>query len=189
MAASASPSPPLALPRPIDWSHLPGLQTGKPPWPNDSGTLGVRLRKLGLDALSQEQLAFHIHQHLDVFVNRKHVTVPQYIGIHIDQQRVSASFITELHTHFPDGIVHVESARVLRYVLGQFFGEWGIRLTSTCVGSFKGSCDNLRWWVNGVRRGGNPASLVLRNHQEIVISIGKPSARIPKSFDFAALGL
>jgi hypothetical protein len=160
----------------------------QPPWPNDSETIRARLPKLGLSALSQEQLAFHIHQHLDVFVNGKHVTVPQYIGIHIDQSQQS-SFITELHTHHADGIIHIESARVLNYVLGQFFGEWGVRLTPACLGSFTGSCENLHWWVNGVRQTGNPASLVLTNHQEIVISIGKPPASIPKSFDFAAHGV
>jgi len=74
-------------------------------------------------------------------------------------------------------------------VLGELFGEWGVRLTSTCLGSFTGGCNNLRWWVNGAKRTGNPASLVLRNHQEIVISIGKPPAGVPKSFDFAAHGV
>ena len=71
-------------------------------------------------------------------------------------------------------------------LLGQFFGEWGVRLTPKCLGSFKGSCDNLQWWVDGKKRTGNPARLVLKNHEEIAISVGKPPASIPTSFDFAA---
>src|SRR6266567_2360658 len=55
---------------------------------------------------------------------------------------------------------------------GSYFAQWGVPLTSTRLGSFKGSCDNMHWWVNDVRQAGNPARLVLTNHEEIVISIG-----------------
>jgi hypothetical protein len=189
LTRGASKPPKLALAGPVSWKDLPGLQTGKPPWPNNSATLTSRLSSLGVNALSQEALAFHIHQHLDVFVDGKHVTVPIYIGIHIDQQTPSASFLTELHTHHADGIIHVESAQHLNYQLKQFFGEWGVRLTSKCLGSFKGSCDNLQWWVNGVKRTGDPANLILKNHEEIVITVGTPPAKIPSGFDFAAHGV
>jgi hypothetical protein len=181
--------PKLALATAINWTKLPGLQTRKPPWPNNAGTLGARLPSLGLNALSQEALAFHIHAHLDLFVNGQRVSLPQYIGIHIDQQSAQSSFITELHTHHGDGIIHVESAQRLNYQLKQFFGEWGVRLNSKCLGSFTGSCDNLQWWENGVKQTGSPANLVLRNHEEIAISVGKTPESIPKSFDFAAHGV
>jgi hypothetical protein len=189
LTRGSSKPPKLALNTAINWTRLSGIQTGKPPWPNNSATLTARLPVLGLDALAQEALAFHIHAHQDVFVNGQKVLVPVYIGIHIDQQTPSASFLTELHTHHSDGIVHVESAKNLRYVLGQFFGEWGVRLTSKCLGSFKGSCDNLQWSVNGVKGVGNPANVVLRNHEEIAISVGTPPAKLPKSFDFSAHGV
>jgi hypothetical protein len=189
LTRGSSKPPALALTTPISWAKLPGLQTGKPPWPNNAATLAARIRSLGLDPLSQEALAFHIHAHLDVFVDGQHVLVPQYIGIHIDQQTPSASFLTELHSHHADGIVHVESAKHLNYQLGPFFGEWGVRLTSKCLGSFKGSCDNLQWWLDGVKQTGNPANVILRNHEEIAISVGKTPAKVPKSFDFAAHGV
>ncbi len=179
----------LALPGPVSWKDLPGLQTGKPPWPNNSATLSTRLPALGLNALSQEQLAYHIHSHLDVFVNGQKVNVPVSIGIHIDPQTTSSSFITELHTHHSDGIIHVESAQHLNYQLKQFFGEWGVRLTSNCLGSFKGSCDNLQYWVDGVKLAGDPGNVILKEHQEIVVSVGTPPAKIPKSFDFGAHGV
>jgi hypothetical protein len=184
-----SKPPKLALATAINWAKLPGLQTRKPPWSNNSATLGARLSSLGLDPLSQEALAFHIHAHLDLFVNGQRVSVPQFIGIHIDQQSRQSSFITELHTHHADGIAHVESAQHLNYQLKQFFGEWGVRLTSKCLGSFEGSCDNLQWWLNGVKQIGSPANLILKNHEEIAISVGKPPASIPKSFDFSAHGV
>lgn len=188
-SSGSSSATKFALTTPIVWKHLPGLQTGKPPWPNNGGTLSLRLGSLGLSQLSQEQLAFHIHQHLDIYIDGKHVTVPQAIGFGLDPKTHQYAYITELHTHNSLGILHVESAQTLKYQLRQFFGEWGIRLTGSCLGSFKGSCDNLKWYVNGVRQTGNPGLLVLKNHQEIAITVGKPPASIPKSYDFGAHGI
>jgi len=59
-----------------------------------------------------------------------------------------------------------------------------VRLTGSCLGSFKGSCDNLKWWVDGKPQVGNPADLVLKPHQEIAISVGTPPKTIPKSYNF-----
>ncbi len=191
IALTRGPSKPpaLALAGAVSWKDLPGLQTGKPPWPNDSATLSERLPSLALDSLSQEALAFHIHQHLDLYVDGQHVTVPQEIGFGINPTTNQPQFITELHTHNALGIIHVESAQHLNYQLKQFFGEWGVRLTAKCVGSFKGSCDNLQWWVNGVKRVGDPGNLILKNHEEIVITVGTPPAKLPTSYDFAAHGV
>jgi hypothetical protein len=179
----------FALAGPINWKSLPGLQTTKPPWPDNSTSLSLRLPSLGLNALSQEQLAFHIHQHLDLYVNGKHVNVPQEIGYGVDPTTGQPKFITELHTHNSLGIIHVESAQVLKYQLRQFFGEWGVRLTRACLGSFKGSCDHLQWYLNGVKQTGDPGRLVLKNHQEIVITVGTPPTSFPKSYDFAGHGV
>ncbi|HST24421.1 MAG TPA: hypothetical protein VLJ76_00370 [Gaiellaceae bacterium] len=175
---------PLALTKPVDWSSLPGLQTSKPPWPANAALLTARIPSIGLDPLGQEQLAFHIHQHLDLFVNGKRVTVPQYVGIQINSQAQTATF-AELHTHLTDGVIHNESARNVRFTLAQFFAVWGVRLTSKCVGSFKGSCDNLHAWLNG-KPVANPAAIVLKSHEEIEVSIGKPVPKVISHYDFPA---
>jgi len=179
---------PLALNKPISWKDLPAMQTGPPPWNNGGTTLSLRLPSLGLNQLGQEQLAFHIHQHLDIFIDGKPVKVPQAIGFGIDPQTGKPAYITELHTHNALGIVHVESAQTLRYQLGQFFGEWGVRLTRTCIGNFKGGC-GLQWYLNGKRQTGDPAKLVLKNHEEIAIVVGKPPKTIPSTFDWSANGI
>ena len=55
------------------------------------------------------------------------------------------SFITEIHTHQPDGVIHVESGQDRPYTLGQLFGEWSVRLNARCVGRYcggsQGRCD------------------------------------------------
>ena len=162
----------------IDWAKLGPLQTGKPPWRNDSQTLPRRLAPLGLHALGQEGAAMHIHQHLDLYVGGRHVTVPAAIGIDFQQQ-----FITEVHTHDTSGVIHVESPTVRPFTLGQFFGEWGVKLTPNCLGTY---CGSLKWWVDGKRMVGNPAQLILKPHQEIVIATGKAPATVPSSYKFPA---
>ena len=164
------------------WNSLPGVRKTKAPWPPEYAHLTDRLQPLGLNALSQEQLAFHIHQHLDIFVDGKRVPggVPAFIGINDN------SYITELHTHSSDGIVHVESARKLDFTLGQFLAEWGVFLNGRCVGDY---CNGLKWYVNGVRQTGNPQKLVLKNHQEIAIVVGKAPKKIPATFPWAANGI
>lgn len=160
----------------IPWASIPGLQTGAPPWNNSSAVLPDRLQQLGLKPLGQEGTVVHIHQHLDVYVNGKHVQVPALIGIDSAQ-----GFLTELHTHDATGVLHVESETNRSYVLGQLFGEWGVKLTSNCLGTY---CGDLSWWVNGKKMTGNPAQLVLKAHQEIVIAAGKRPFTIPSSYTF-----
>jgi hypothetical protein len=159
-----------------DFSQMVNLQTGPPPWNADNGDLPEHLQDVGLDALSQEALAYHIHQHLDLWVNGKKVTVPAQIGI-------AQTFITEVHTHDTTGVIHVESPKTKDYVLGQFFGEWGVKLTANCVGSY---CGSLQYWVDGQKQTGDPADVVLTSHEEIAIVVGKKPAKIPSSYDFPA---
>jgi hypothetical protein len=165
-----------AKPVHVDFAQMPAAQLDAPPWNNGVGELQNRLAQVHLDPLAQEALAFHIHQHLDIYVNGKHVTVPALIGI-------DSSFVTEMHTHAPDGVLHVESAKNRPYTLGQFFGEWSVRLSADCLGRY---CGDLQWWVNGTPQAGNPADLVVHAHQEIVIAAGKPPAPIPASYNFPA---
>lgn len=166
-----------AKPVRVDFAQLGVLQTGPPPWNNDVGSLSNNLAALHLNALGQEGSAEHIHMHLDAYVNGTHVTLPAGVGID------GNSFLTELHTHDSSGVIHLESPNTHPYTLGQFFGEWGVRLTANCLGRY---CGNLHWWVDGKPQAGNPADLVLQAHQEIAIVAGKPPAHVPASYNFPA---
>jgi hypothetical protein len=164
--------------KPIDWGAIPGLQTGPPPWDNSSAVLADRLPILGLDALGAEGEVIHIHQHLDIYLNGKKVTVPALVGID-----TAGQFLTQVHTHDTSGIVHVESPTHRTFRLGLFFGEWGVKLTRSCLSSY---CGGLKWWVNGTKMTGDPAQLVLKSHQEIVLAVGKAPFPVPSSYTFPA---
>jgi hypothetical protein len=161
----------------VDFATLTNLHSGAPPWDNGSAFLADRLTGVHLTALTQEALAFHIHQHLDLYLNGKKVTLPAGVGFTSDGR------ITELHTHDPTGLIHVESPVDRPYSLGQLFGEWGVWLSANRIGDARGK---VQWWVNGKKRTGNPATLALKPHQEIAVALGPPPLVVPKSYKFPA---
>jgi hypothetical protein len=162
---------------------LSGMQTGPAPWLPEIKNLRARLKAINLPALSAEGEALHIHQHLDIFVNGKPVTVPAGIGINMD-----ARFISQLHTHDVSGVIHVESDQVRDFTLGQFFDVWGVRFTKDCIGGYcaKGN-DKLRVFSDGKPVTGDPRNLALSSHQVIAVVYGPvestPTIRTTYQFD------
>jgi hypothetical protein len=165
---------------------LPGILETAPPWSANTDKLQLRLRAIGLPALTAEGQVVHIHQHLDLFVAGKPVKVADDIGID-----PGGGFISPLHTHLQtEGVLHVESPTQERFSLGQFFAVWGVRLNATCIG---GECAGdgkvLRTWVDGKPVTGDPTRIVLDAHQEIVIAYGTAAQMpdpVPSTYDFPA---
>jgi hypothetical protein len=171
-----------SVPTTPDTGKLIGVQTGPAPWNPGLDHLADRLKPLGLSELGAEGTTIHVHQHLDIFVNGKHVPVPANIGIFDGQ------FLTELHTHDSTGIMHLESPTKREFTLGEFFGVWGVRLTQDCIGGYCKPETPWRLYVNGLNDPGNPADLVLKAHQEIAIVIGTTRPKkIPSTYNFGGL--
>jgi hypothetical protein len=134
----------------------------------------------GIQCDSSEQVAYHIHTHLTVYVNGVLRPIPAGIGIvaPIAQQSANGVFDSAsqcyywLHVHAQDGVIHVESPTQTDYTLGQFFAVWNQPLTADQVGQAKGRLTVL---VNGVRYTGDPAAILLKSHEDIQIDIGNPT--------------
>jgi hypothetical protein len=169
----------------VDPASLPSILTGRPPWPANTEALRPRLQAIGLPALSFQGTALHIHQHLDLYVAGKKVTIPADIGI---AQTASGVLFSPIHTHDTSGIIHVESPTVRPFTLGEFFDVWGVRFTPDCIG---GDCNNagarLRVYVNGHLVTGDPAAIRLTSHEEIVVIYGTHAqlpSPIPSGYTF-----
>ena len=160
-----------------DIATLPGAQNHPPPWDAGSDQLQLRLRRIGLPALQAEGQVLHIHQHLDLFVDGRKVTVPANVGID-----PSGAFISDLHTHDTTGIIHVESPTEQQFTLGQFFAVWAVPLSATQIGSLKGK--RVRAWVNGKPVNADPTRIILAAHQEIVLAYGAAPKTVPSKYDF-----
>lgn len=162
---------------------LPGLLTSTPPWPANSVDLAQRLQKIGLPQLTIEGEAVHIHQHLDINVNGVGEKVPQGIGIH-----QSPNFLSAIHTHTSDGVVHVESPTKRVFTLGQFFDVWGLRFDEKCLGAYCAQSNAfLEVYVNGKIVQGDPREVILAEHQEIFVFFGNPNrlpTTIPSTYTF-----
>jgi hypothetical protein len=177
----------------------PEPASGGVPWPAPSDPLD-RAKAAGLEPETHEFLDFHVHAHLDVFVNGSPVEVPAGIGIDIEDPAVhtveddlgttyggidppcAQPCISPLHTHGTDGILHTESAVDQPNTLGQFFTEWDVELTDTCVGGYCSPGASIQVFVDGETFSGNPASIQLEDQLEIAIVIGSPPEEVPSKF-------
>jgi len=126
-----------------------------------------------------EQVLFHIHAHLAIFVNGKARQVPAAIGVPgaQAQETPNGPFIAAgtcfywLHTHAADGIIHTESPVQRIYTLGDFFDEWGQPLGPAQAGPAAGQVVAL---YNGQVYQGNPRDIPLDPHAQIQLEIGTP---------------
>ena len=142
----------------------------------------------GVSADTSEQLAYHIHAHLTVYINGTQKVVPYGIGIvgpWASEQTSDGPFIESgsafyyLHTHDATGVIHIESPTQKTYTLGQFFAEWNQPLSSGQVGPDKGA---LTIYVDGAEYTGNPAAITLTAHKVIQIDLGKDVPFQPYTF-------
>jgi hypothetical protein len=99
--------------------------------------------------------------HVELFARREVAILPPGIGVARNGCRYP------LNTTAPTGVVDV--ARAGRFTLGDLFRVWGRRLGTSALLSFKGP---VSVFVDGRRRRGDPRSIVLTRHSEVVVEVG-----------------
>lgn len=170
LAGGCATAQPATVPASRDW-----------PLPADPSAAAAQA---GLPMLGEEMLAVHYHAHLDIIIRGGQIQVPAHVGIDAARHRISP-----LHTHDTTGIVHIESGADIPFTLGQFFTEWGQPLSAAQVGPVTaGSGEVLRVYRDGAEVTGDPATLTLKAHDEIVVWLGPAGEqpRVPTEFRFPA---
>jgi len=189
-----APTPPANIPA------APTPAEGAVPWPAPPNPMALTV-KAGLVPETHEYLTYHVHAHLDVFVNEQPVVVPAGIGIDITDSAVHHAkladgsdayggieppcdrpCISPLHTHDTSGVLHTESKTSTPNRLGQFFTEWNVQLDPNCVGGYCKPNASILIYVGGQKYTGNPDDIDLTDKKEIAIVIGTPPAKIPSGF-------
>jgi hypothetical protein len=153
------------------------LEQGPQLAPASSTTPGATVD--GIQCAPIEQLAYHIHAHLQVYVNGQPRQLPPAIGLigPVAQQTPQGPFYGAekcyywLHTHASDGIIHIESPSPRIYTLGNFFDEWRQPLSSHQVGPANGK---VTAFVNGKPWTQNPQSIPLNKHFVVQLDVGTP---------------
>jgi len=145
----------------------------------------------GIKCTTNEQLAYHVHAHLAIFVNGKPVGIPMGVGIAPPRQTqagatgdfvVAGTCFYELHAHTADGVIHIESPTPGKtYTLGNYFDIWHQPLSTNQIGPDHGT---VIAYVNGQRFTGNPRNISLGAHVVIQLDVGKNVP--PKPYTFAS---
>lgn len=128
-----------------------------------------------------EQLAFHIHAHLSIFVNGQAVIVPSAIGI------ASGGCLYWLHTHTPDGIIHMEAPHVESFVLGDFLDIWKQRSSQF---NYPNALDVITGWqtfVDGQPVAGNFRAIPLKAHTLITLAYRSPGVQPDRFYNWGDL--
>ena len=118
----------------------------------------------------QEQLAFHIHAHLTMYINGQALPLPSQIGIAKDQ-----SCLYWLHTHDTSGVIHMEAPANHSFVLGNFLDEWSTEFAAL---GYPPQLDQTGWqaYVNGKPYNGDFHKIPLQAHTLITLMYNSPNA-------------
>ncbi|HTE48069.1 MAG TPA: hypothetical protein VK636_22690 [Gemmatimonadaceae bacterium] len=130
----------------------------------------------GISCDSQEGSRIHIHQHLTILDHGKPLAIPPNVG-----QPSARRCIYWVHTHTPDGVIHIEAPKDRSFTLGNFFNVWGQPLTRSVAATAYGDKGKLlKVWVNGKAFTGDPRGIKLDAHTDIVIEAGPPFPTPPR---------
>jgi hypothetical protein len=182
--AYATPTPaPVAGPtsKPIalaDGETLgkPLIKTGKILADTQTGGQGQPID--GITCGGMEYGTLHVHSHLAIFYNGTQVEIPRLIGAAPVPPQGCLYWI---HTHAPDGIIHVESPVLAPegsagFDLGMLFDIWGQPLARDNVAGLKGP---VVAFVNGTKYDGDLRMIPLKSHQQIVLEVGTQTTAPP----------
>jgi hypothetical protein len=136
----------------------------------------------GIACQSNEQLAYHIHAHLTMYVNGQQFALPANIGIASDQ-----SCFYWLHTHDTSGVIHIESPDQRTYTLGTFFQEWSTRFPQIQYPTELDSTAGWQVYVDGKPYKGDFHAITLDAHKLITLAYNSPGVKPDTTYAWQGL--
>lgn len=129
-----------------------------------------------------ENLAYHIHADLVMYINGQPVQLPANVGIASDQ-----SCLYWLHTHDTSGIIHIESPAGRNYSLGNFLDEWSQVFSNLGYPSQLDLTSGWTVWVNGKTYTGNFHNIPLQAHEIITLAYNSPGVKPTTTYNWNGL--
>ena len=134
---------------------------------------------------AQEQLAFHIHSHLSIYVNGASVPVPAQVGIPSDN-----SCFYWLHTHDTSGVIHMEAPVTRSFTLGNFLDIWNDQEFRALGFPTQLALPSSDWkiYVDGTLYTGDFHDIVLKSHTLVTLAYDSPDIHpdTPKSYQWTS---
>jgi hypothetical protein len=135
-------------------------------------SIGQPVNGISCDAMEGQRL--HIHQHIAILDHGKAVDVPPNVG-----QPAGRECLYWIHTHTPDGVIHIEAPKDRSFTLGDFFDIWGQPLSkSEAASAHAAKGEHLKVWVDGNAYAGDPRAIKLAAHTDILIEAGPPFPKV-----------
>jgi hypothetical protein len=164
------PKPPQPSTEPLP-PQAPGIGPGpryRPPSLGADAAKGLPVH--GLACSRSERPRYGVH--LELFAARRVVLVAPGIGIAPPRMREGAYVrggrcSYPVRTREPTGVIEVESGGPAK-TLGRLFAVWGQPLSRDRMAGFRGG---VHAYVDGRRRPGDPRSIPLRRHAQIVLEV------------------
>ncbi len=124
---------------------------------------------------ANEQLSYHIHAYLQIYIDGANVPLSQGIGI---APGTTPSCLYWLHTHDTSGVIHIESPTTRVYTLKQFFDIWQSFSSSTITYPTQLS-SSTGWtiYVNGKQVTSDFSHLQLNAHDIITLGYNSPGIK------------
>lgn len=136
----------------------------------------------GISCDTQEQLAYHIHVHLSLYMNGSPVQLPANIGIASDQ-----SCYYWLHVHDGSGVVHIEAPTQKIYTLGNFFHIWGQAFPQLQYPVELESTNDWQVYVNGKLYTGDFHNIPLTAHTLVTMAYKSPGVKPDTTYNWGDL--
>ncbi len=131
---------------------------------------------------ANEQVAYHVHAHLSLYINGQQVQIPQGVGIASDQ-----SCYYWLHTHDTTGVIHIEAPSQQVFTLGTFFKEWNNEFPQLQYPVQLSDTSGWKVYVNGKPYNGDFHNIDLTAHELITMTYQSPKAPIDTVYNWGDL--
>ncbi len=127
---------------------------------------------------------YHIHAHLSIYMNGQQIQQPGQIGIPADQ-----SCLYWLHTHKPDGIIHMEAPAGRSFTLGTFLDVWGQEFSSLKFPTELDLSTAPGWhvYVDGKPYNGDFRAIPLKAHTLITLAYNSPNVQPDTTYNWGDL--
>lgn len=143
----------------------------------------------GVYCSANEQLSYHIHAHLTIYVDGANVPLVANTGI-APIGVTSSSSVTcyyWMHTHDTTGVIHIESPTTKLYTLNQYLDIWEkFSSTSSPFPTQLSSPTGWTIYVNGKQVNTDFSHLQLTAHEVVTIAYNSPNIKPDTTYSFAA---
>lgn len=136
----------------------------------------------GIPCQSNEQLNYHVHAHMSIYINGQPFQLPTNLGIASDQ-----SCFYWLHTHDSTGVIHIEAPGQQSFTLNEFFQEWSARFPQMTYPTELDSTTGWVVYVDGKPYKGDFHTIPLVAHTLITLAYNSPGVKPDTTYAWQGL--